>query len=261
MLQHGILRSMDAAAATVHESARHSGVVITGASSGIGRALALAFAGNTEDLALIGRDIGRLEDVAREAESLGTRASCFVADFASREAMQQLARDVQRKLDVISVLIHSAGVFLSGSFDAVTPEDFDAVLDVNVRAPYLLTRELLVALGKREGDVVFINSSVVQQRREGLAAYGASKHALMALADSLRQEVNPHGIRVLSVFLGATATSMQERIHADHPEDYHPEGLLQPSDVARAVLASLELPRGAEVTDLYLRPSRRHRAG
>ena len=248
---------MNTAVASV--PARHRGVVITGASSGVGRALALAFAGNTEDLALIGRDVGRLEEVAHETERRGTRASCFVADLASRDAVQRVARDVQRKLDAISVLVHSAGVFVSGTFDAVTPDDFDSVLEVNLRAPYMLTRELLLALGRGEGDVVFINSSVVQQRREGLAAYGASKHALLALADSLRQEVNPHGIRVLSVFLGATATRMQEQIHADHPEDYHPEGLLQPCDVASAVLSSIDLPRGAEVTDLFLRPSHRHR--
>jgi NAD(P)-dependent dehydrogenase (short-subunit alcohol dehydrogenase family) len=106
---------------------------------------------------------------------------------------------------------------------------------------------------------VFINSSVVGQRRAGLAAYGGSKAGLLALADSVRQEGNPLGLRVLSVFLGATATPMQRNIHAQQARAYQPEALLQPEDVAQIVHAALALPRGAEVTDLHLRPAVAHR--
>ena len=132
-------------------------------------------------------------------------------------------------------------------------------MDVNLRAPYLLTRELSGALCAGRGDVVFINSSVVGQRRAGLAAYAASKQGLLALADSLRQEINPSGVRVLSVFLGATATPMQEQIYLRDGRAYRPEALLQPADVAQIVMNVLAMPRGAEVTDLHLRPATAHR--
>jgi NADP-dependent 3-hydroxy acid dehydrogenase YdfG len=87
--------------------------------------------------------------------------------------------------------------------------------------------------------------------------YAATKHALKAFADSFREEVNAEGLRVLSVYLGRTASPMQARIHALEGKAYHPEYLLQPSDVAAVVLNALCLPRTAEVTDISLRPLRK----
>jgi NADP-dependent 3-hydroxy acid dehydrogenase YdfG len=81
-----------------------------------------------------------------------------------------------------------------------------------------------------------------------------TKHALRAIADSLRGEVNPDGVRVLSVYLGRTASEMQERIHQMEGRPYRPELLLQPQDVASVILNALSLPRTAEVTDIHIRP-------
>jgi NADP-dependent 3-hydroxy acid dehydrogenase YdfG len=102
--------------------------------------------------------------------------------------------------------------------------------------------------------VVFINSSAGPAPRAGIAAYAASKAALKALAESLRAEVNPGGVRVLSVFPGRTATAMQEEVHRLEGKAYEPERLLQPADVAAAVVNALCLPRTAEVTDINVRP-------
>ncbi len=234
--------------------------MITGASSGVGRALALAFAASTRQLVLVGRDSARLAAVAREVEELGARARCHAADFEARDGVLQLGRDLCGFLPSISLLVHSAGLFTSGGLDATSSDDFDRILDVNLRAPFLLTRELLAPLRQGAGDIVFINSSVVGQRRAGISAYAASKHGLLALADSLRQEINPFGVRVLSVFLGATATPLTEANYARDARPYVPEALLQPVDVARIIHDSVALPRGAEVTDLHLRPAAPHRA-
>ena len=87
-----------------------------------------------------------------------------------------------------------------------------------------------------------------------MAQYAATKHALRALADALREEVNERGVRVLSVFLGRTASRMQQAVHQHEKRPYNPGRLLQPSDVASMVLAALRLPRTAEVTDLHIRP-------
>jgi len=95
---------------------------------------------------------------------------------------------------------------------------------------------------------------------EGLARVGrcaASKHALRAIADSLQDEVNPNGVRVLSVFLGRTASPMQADNHRAEKRPYRPEWLIQPQDVAAVVLDALRLPRTAEVTEIRMSPMRR----
>jgi len=236
-------------------------VLITGASSGVGRALALRFAPTTTRLVLVGRDAARLQAVAAEVESRGARAECELVEFDDPGAVDELGARLAKRLPALTALLHCAGSFADGSVAALPADELDRLLAVNLRAPYALTRALLGALQAGPGDVVFINSSVVGQRRAGLAVYGASKAALVAVADSLRQEMNPLGVRVLSVFLGATATAMQEQIHAQAARAYRPEALLQASEVAQIVHAALELPRGAEVTDLHVRPATAHRAG
>jgi NAD(P)-dependent dehydrogenase (short-subunit alcohol dehydrogenase family) len=127
----------------------------------------------------------------------------------------------------------------------------------NVHAPYLLTQALLPLLRRQQGQVVFINSSVGLIARGQVGPYAATKHALKAIADSFREEVNAEGLRVLSVYLGRTASPMQAKIHAMEGKAYHPEYLLQPSDVAAVVLNALCLPRTAEVTDISIRPMRK----
>jgi NADP-dependent 3-hydroxy acid dehydrogenase YdfG len=103
---------------------------------------------------------------------------------------------------------------------------------------------------------VFINSLAVRRPPAGLAAYTATKAALAALADVLRAEEGEAGVAVLSVFPGRTATAMQQELRRLEGQPYEPAGLLQPREVAAAVVAALALPPGAEITDLDLRPRR-----
>jgi NADP-dependent 3-hydroxy acid dehydrogenase YdfG len=125
---------------------------------------------------------------------------------------------------------------------------------INLRAPYLLTRTMLPLLRKQKGQVVFINSSAVHFPRGTVGQYSASKSGLRAFSDSFREEVNRGGIRVLSLFVGRTATSMQKRIHETEGKAYQPDRLIQPADVAKIVTCTLTLPRTVEVTDIMLRP-------
>jgi NAD(P)-dependent dehydrogenase (short-subunit alcohol dehydrogenase family) len=235
--------------------------LVTGASSGVGRALALALGRCCSEVLLLGRDGARLAEVAARVEAEGARSACFLTDLRDRRAVSELGRELAAQREALSVLVHSAGVFVSGTVSDAPEEDLELALDINLRAPYLLTRALSPLLGAGKGDVVFINSSAVGQRKAGLAAYGASKHGLVGLADSLRQELNPSGVRVLSVFLGATATPMQEQIYAQSGRSYQPEALLSPADVASIVCDVIRLPRSAEVTDLHVRPAAPHRTG
>jgi NADP-dependent 3-hydroxy acid dehydrogenase YdfG len=101
---------------------------------------------------------------------------------------------------------------------------------------------------------VFINSSVIMRTRANVGQFAATQHSLKAIADSLREEVNPDQVRVLSVFPGRTASPRQAIIHEMEGKPYHPERLMQPEDVAGVVINALSLPRSAEVTDISLRP-------
>src|SRR5262249_39921193 len=163
---------------------------------------------------------------------------------------QQLKRDLPH----VDILIQSAGVHFAGSIEHASLTDFDRLYQTNVRAPYVLTQALLPLLKERRGQVVFINSSSGIAAKPMTAQYDSTKHALKAIADSLRGEVNAHGIRVLSVYLGRTASEMQEKIFRMEARPYHPELLLQPADVAFVILNALTLPRTAEVTDIHIRP-------
>ena len=136
-----------------------------------------------------------------------------------------------------------------------TIEEFDAQYSTNVRAPYLLTKRLLPGLIAARGQVVFMNSTAgLAAARADVGQYAASKHALRAVADSLREELNPQSVRVLSLYLGRTASPMQERLFQEEGRTYHPETLLQAEDVASVVLHALMLPDTAEITDLTIRP-------
>jgi len=141
--------------------------------------------------------------------------------------------------------------------EKASASDFDELYRLNVRAPYLLTQALIPMLRAQKGQVVFLNSTVGLRSKARIAQYAATKHALKAVADSLREELNEAGVRVLSVFLGSTATPMQERIHKIEGRIFRPELLCQPSDVASIVISSLLLPKTAEVTDIIIRPMKK----
>ena len=142
-----------------------------------------------------------------------------------------------------------------GSLDSVPIEDFDLQYKTNVRGPYLLTQCLLPFLKLRQGQVVFINSrAVFLNARAGFGQYAATKRALKAVADSLREEVKADRIRVLSVYPGRTASPMQQTVFKNEGKIYQPELLIQPADVAVTIVNTLCLPRTAEVTDITLKP-------
>jgi short-subunit dehydrogenase len=228
--------------------------VVTGASSGVGRAIASALAAAGVQLCLVGRQPGTLAAVAQAARDRGARARCYLADLAADTDLQRLLADLRGDVPSLDILVHSAGVIQTGTFEQAGAQEFDSQYRTNVRAPYLLTRALLPALQAAQGQIVFVNSSAGLSARAGVAQYAASKHALRALADGLREEVNPHGVRVLSLYLGQTATAMQAQLHARQGKPYRPDLLVQPEEVAAAALHALQAPRSLEITDISLRP-------
>lgn len=229
--------------------------VVTGASSGIGEAIALALAArHGTTLCLVGRRPHALEAVAQAARSRGARTLSYPADLARDADVEQLAARLRQDLFGVDVLVHAAGTIVRGSLEQVCGDALDMQYRTNVRAPWVLTQGLLPLLRPRQGQVVFVNSTAGLAAGASVGAYAATKHALKALADSLREEVNADGMRVLSLFLGRTASAMQAAVHAWEGRPYHPELLIQPADVAAVALQALSLPRSVEVTDIRMRP-------
>jgi NADP-dependent 3-hydroxy acid dehydrogenase YdfG len=228
--------------------------VVTGASSGIGRAMALKLAAHGASLCLVGRKLETLEVVAESASETSSEVRSYVADITLDEDICKLRENLQQDFGYIDILIHSAGAISLGKVEDAMVEDFDWQFRTNVRAPYLLTQVLLPMIRSRKGQIVFINSSAGLRASGNLGQYAATKFALKAIADSLREEINSEGVRVLSVYPGCTATPMQSSVHKMEGREYHPELLMQSADVAAIVINALSLPRSAEVTEIFLRP-------
>ncbi len=229
--------------------------VVTGASSGIGRAIAIALAAEGMKLLLLGRNTDALRETAEAAGRGSGGLRVIRCDLGDDRGVREAGDRISADFPSVDVLVHSAGILEPGEIRSTPVEVLDRHYQINVRAPYLLTRTLLPAILKRRGQVVFINSSISRQKgRAGFSHYHASKMALAGLADVLRDEVNSHGVRVLSVYPGRTATPMQGALFAAGGKEYTPERLMQPEDVAEAVIGALQLPLTAEVTDIEIRP-------
>ncbi|HET9229407.1 MAG TPA: SDR family NAD(P)-dependent oxidoreductase [Thermoanaerobaculia bacterium] len=221
--------------------------LITGATGGIGSAIASALAAEGVRLFLVGRNF----------EGLAVPGETFRADLTDDAQLRATAAKALEVYGGVDILVHGIGLFRAGPIATSPVEDLDAQYRVNLRVPYLLTQELLPSLIERQGQVVFVSSSAgFHPARGNWGAYSATKHALRALADSLRDEVNRKGVRVLSVFPGRTATPMQEEVHRFEGKAYDPARFLQPEDVAAPIVHALRLPRTAELTDLHIRPMR-----
>ncbi len=230
-------------------------VVITGASSGIGKAIALALAERGHKLCLVGRNLEALEIVAMTARSSASQVKCYQADLMFDEEIKDLSACIESDCGALDILVHSAGFISLSPLESGSLEDFDRHYRINVRAPYALTQATLPMLRLNKGQIIFVNSSAgIMNARANLGQYASTKHALRAIADSLREEVNPVGVRVISVYPGRTATPMQAAVHMAEGREYHPERLMRPEDVATMVVGALSLPRTAEVTDIMIRP-------
>ena len=228
--------------------------VVTGASSGIGRAIAISLAREGASLCLLGRNEQRLLMTAKLVSHNSSKVRTYCADFSSKQDLSRVTLKLKQELKRVHILVHAAGDIILGDMSASAIENFDRQYRVNLRAPYLLTHSLLRQLTLCQGQVVFINSSMGLHTKAHVSQYAATKHGLKAMADTLRHEINAEGVRVLTVFAGQTASAMQERLYRNANRPYDPKRLLQPEDIASMVVSALTLPRTAEVTDIHIRP-------
>jgi short-subunit dehydrogenase len=231
--------------------------VVTGASRGIGRAIAQSLAGCGANLCLVGRDKKTLEQVTTSNPGHKNVVRTYETDLCVDIDVSRLAEGIARDFRRVDILVLAAGMHYMGTIENTPVDQLDSLYRANVRAPYMLTRALLPAIKAGAGQIVFINSSVGLRSKAGVGHFASTQHALKALTDSLRDEVNSSGVRIISVFPGRTATPRMQLIYEQEGKQYTPDLLLQPEDVAEVVIDALIMPRTAEVTDISVRPLKR----
>lgn len=220
--------------------------LVTGASRGIGRAIATNL-GQTHHVLVGGRD---RDAVAEVVDSLPDAAP-FLADLTDEAAVTQAVAGLKS----LDVLVHSAGVLAHyGPFAEATTDKWRTVMEVNLIAPATLTRLMLPALRQAHGLVVFINSGAGLNAGRGMSVYAASKFALTALADALRAD-EAGRVKVTTVHPGRTATAMQAELRAAEGGSYSPGDYLSAEDVARTVRLAVDLPAGASLNSLRIAPA------
>jgi NADP-dependent 3-hydroxy acid dehydrogenase YdfG len=225
---------------------RDASVFVTGVTGGIGAALVDQLRIRGVRVYGCGRDPVRLAalDVAP-----------VIADLADPAGLASALRRTVRELPRLDALVHVAGVIGLNDVVDTDVEEWQRHLAVNLVAPAELTRLLLPALRAGQGRVVFVNSTAGRTATPQRAAYAASKFALRAMADSLRAEEIPNGVRVTTLYPGRVATEMQRRVCAEEGTVYDASRFLSPEAVAESIMMVLDTPDSAHLTELEVRPA------
>lgn len=221
--------------------------LVTGAARGIGRAVCRQLDESGHEL------FGIFRPGSEHATDLGL-TGFVAADLARPAGLAEALQPLVGSLDRLDGLVHSAGIVRGATAALTTADDFTAQFAVNVTSPAEITRAFLPALRVSAGTVVFVNSGAGLAAGTPLTAYGASKFAVRAYADSLRLE--EPGVRVTSVFPGRTATAMQREVRDLEQAAYAPEDYLEVETVASVITSALLFPPDGELSDVVVRPRR-----
>ncbi len=203
--------------------------IITGGGRGIGRSIAMHFAREGADVALIARTSEQINQAAEEMRSLGRNSFAVTADISNERNLKIAVEQIHQYFGRVDILVNNAGVEFKGPFAEMSMAEWDQTMDVNVRGSVLCTKAVLPGMLKRKaGNIINIASGAGLRGLPGSAAYGASKAALIALSFALADEIRDHGIRVNVICPGLIRTDMVDNttLLAKSPN------VLLPEDVA-----------------------------
>ena len=227
--------------------------VVTGATEGIGRAIAVALGSAGAKLAICARTATNVDATVAALREAGLDAIGRACDVADPSAVRAFADFVGRERGDAAVLVNNAGIGRFAAFEALTLEDWDETIAVNLRSLYLVTRAFLPGLVRASpSSIVNLASLAGRNGFEGGTAYCASKHAVLGFSKALMLEVRKRGLRVIAVCPGSVATPFMDKQERMRPNR---DRILTAEDVAQTVLATLTLSDRAMVSEIDIRPT------
>ena len=183
--------------------------IVTGAGSGIGRAIALAFIAEGAKVAVAGRNQEKLNRVARELKNLGGKGLALVADVSKEKDVESMVQKTLARFGKIDILVNNAGQILREKITDTDPSNWDNIINVNLRGTFLCSKAVLpFMIRQQNGRIINISSTAGKYGAPSRTAYCASKFAVSGLNESLAQEVAANGITISSICPGRVATDM-----------------------------------------------------
>lgn len=235
--------------------------LVTGASSGIGEAAAVALAAQGATVALAARRADRLASLVQRIEATGAKALALSCDMTSEAEAIKAVEDTAARLGRLDILINSAGIMETGGIEGVDLGLYRRVFDINLFATLYACKAALPHMLKQGGgDIINISSLAARKGKAQTNAYSASKHALNSMTDLMRQEVGDRNIRVCILMPGATQTEVGD--HISDPKwrqaiqaHVSKDGAVQASDTADTIMFILSLPRRVNISEICVRPT------
>ncbi len=220
-------------------------ILITGASKGIGQAIAIKLASKDSHIFIHGRDKKGLIATAKDIEKKGAEVTQIISDISTPEGCDKIVQAVGK--NSIDSLINNAGIPLKKSLQEISLNDWNRIVAINVTAPFLLTQKLLPRM-KKGSSIVYILSGAAKNVFPEASAYCMSKFALRGFAETMREELRPQGIRIINIYPSAVDTPLWESMPGDWPRDK----MMTPNDVADAVGFALSCRNDVMVDDITI---------
>ena len=223
--------------------------VVTGASSGIGEALSLQLSLHGYHVVLASRSLEQLDEIAKRIKDEGGSCSVVETDVSSPESIKNLKSTVE-KLGSVAVVVNNSGVGQFAKFSEATLEEWDTQININLRGAFLVSQAFVEQMQEnKKGTLVFINSVAGKHGYPFSAAYVASKYGLRGLSESLRNELRPDNIKVVSIHPGAVNSSFWDGVNVDFPRDE----MLDSQVVADTIIHAINAPGITTIEELTIR--------
>lgn len=228
--------------------------LITGASSGIGAAIARTFLNEGADLVVVARRAERLQELATEAQKRGRRCVGVIGDTREEETAIQAVQTATQQLGRLDILVNNAGIGRYADLVETSVDDYDAMMNTNMRSTYLFTRHVVpILLERKAGFIINIASMAGVTGFAGESIYCATKFAQVGFTQALDRELRPHGIRVGVICPGGVKTEFA--IGTGRTEEgVSASGMLEAADVAAAALLMATQPERGRITEIRMRP-------
>jgi NADP-dependent 3-hydroxy acid dehydrogenase YdfG len=236
-------------------------VVVTGASSGLGEATARLLSAQGAQLVLGARRIDRLNSLADELMGRGGKALAVATDVSDSDQVKRLVDAAVRTYGRIDVMVNNAGLMPQAPLDRLQIDEWNLMIDVNIKGVlYGIAAALPYMQQQKAGHFINVSSVAGHKVGPGFAVYAATKHAVRALSEGLRQEVKPYNIRTTVISPGAVATELPNSItdpdSAERVRQFYAQAAVPAESFARVVAFAISQPEDVDINEILFRPTR-----